>query len=122
MSYEIYWEPGGVVKHFSGRVSNRELIQSVRDTLDNIRFDSLRYVIYDFEDITKLSSAGSDVDYFTAVDKVHVQSNPNIRIAIVTRTSEIVGLVNEYAKSPLNAYPSETFDTIVDARVWLMSD
>ena len=100
MSYEVTWEPRGVIKRFSALVTDNEMIQSVVDTEKDARFDELRYVINDFLGITGISMTKDSVEEIS----VH---------------PEIIALANAYANSLLNAYPIKIFPTLVEARSWL---
>lgn len=120
MGYETRWEPPrGVVKRFFGYVSNKELLQSVIDTESDPRFDDLRFVINDFLDVRNISVSRNDVEYISAVDRAAAATNPNIRIAVVANRPEIIALADQYANSPMNAYPTRVFATLVEARAWL---
>jgi len=92
MSYEIIWEPHGVIKRFSGQLTDQDLVQSVIDTEGNMAFDGLRYVINDFLAIDACSASASDVEEISILDKGASMSNPRIRIAVVTTSPEVVVL------------------------------
>jgi hypothetical protein len=109
LSYEIIWEPRGVVKRFFGHVTSHDMLQSVVETEMNVRFDDLRYVINDFLDITGISSLPQDVEEISVIDKGASMSNSRIHIA----------LASDYANSPLNVYPTRIFSSLGEARSWL---
>jgi hypothetical protein len=119
MSYEIIWEPRGTVKRFFGRVTSHDMLQSVVDTESDTRFDDLLYVINDFRDIEELDLADTDIQEIAAIDNAASRTNPRIKIAVVTTHAEIIALTNQYASSPLNAYPIRIFPTLAEARSWL---
>jgi len=119
LSYEVTWEPRGVIKRFSALVTDNEMIQSVVDTEKDARFDELRYVINDFLGITGISMTKDSVEEISVRDRGAAYTNPNIRIAVVATHPEIIALANAYANSPLNAYPTKIFPTLVEARSWL---
>ena len=89
MSYEVTWEPRGVIKRFSALVTDNEMIQSVVDTEKDARFDELRYVINDFLGITGISMTKDSVDEISVRDRGAAYTNPNIRIAVVATHPEI---------------------------------
>ena len=119
MAYDIFWEQRGVVKHYRGCVSSYDLLQSVLDTESDARFDDLRFVINDFLDIESLALANVDVEEISAIDRAAARINPHIKIAIVSISTDIIALGNEYANSPMNTYPTRIFATNADARAWL---
>jgi len=119
VSYEIIWESRGVIKRFFGIVTNHDMVQSVIDTENDVRFDGYRYVINDFLDITELQVTQSDVDEVSVMDKKASAINVRIRIAVVTTSPDVVALAKHYATSPLNAYPTKIFSSLTDARRWI---
>lgn len=121
MSYDIRWEPRGVVKHFYGEVTDHDMMHSVIETESDPRFDELRYVINDFLDCAACAVANKTVDKIAVADCGAAFTNPHIRIAVVTTAPEIVSLTVRYAQSPLNRYPTRLFATIEDAQAWLNS-
>ena len=119
MSYEIIWQPHGVVKRFFGHVTERDMVQSVIDTESDARFDSLRFVINDFRGVTGCSAGQSEVEEIVIIDKGASLTNPDIRIAVVASLPEIVALATQYAESPMNAYSTRIFASMEEAGAWL---
>lgn len=119
MSYQIVWEPRGVVKRFVGYLTDHDMLQSVLDTESDSRFDDLRYVINDFSDITGSCVDTTIVEDISIADKGASRSNPSIHIAVITRAPEVRHLAECYANSPLNAYETRIFATEAEARSWL---
>ena len=107
------------MKRFFGYVSRKEMLQTVIDTESDPRFDDLRFVINDFLDVRNISVSSDDVEYISAVDRAAAATNPNIRIAVVANRPEIIALADQYANSPMNAYPTRIFATLAEARAWL---
>ncbi|MDE2368952.1 MAG: hypothetical protein KGN16_08260 [Burkholderiales bacterium] len=119
MPYQLIWEHRGVVKEFRGDVDGREVIASVVEVEADPRFDALRFVINDFTAVQALSLAMPDVDHISAIDWAAARINARIRIAIVTADATLAELAEEYANSPMNAYPTRIFPTLGEARAWL---
>jgi len=119
VSYEIVWEPHGVIKRYSGLLTDNDMIQSVIDAEKDVRFDELRYVINDFLATTGVSLTNESVEEISVMDSGAACTNPNIRIAVVTSLPEIKELATLYANSPLNAFPTRIFHTLGEARSWL---
>jgi hypothetical protein len=119
VSYEINWEPRGVVKRYFGCLTGHDLLQAVVDTEADARFDDYRYVINDFLAIEAVDLADADIEQIAAIDKAAARINPNIRIAIVATLPEVLALANQYVDSPLGAYPTRVFARMTDARAWL---
>lgn len=119
MSYELVWEPGGVVMRLFGFVSSTEFLQARGDVDGNERFDELRHVICDLRSSTGSSIGVDDVDELAAMDLAASRTNRDIRIAVVATDVEAVKLANHYARSAMNVYPTRTFSSEAEARVWL---
>lgn len=122
MGYELTWESRGAVKRFFGHVTGNDVLQSVINVESDERFDRLRYVINDFLEATGLTVSASELDEIAAIDGAAALVNRNIRIAIVTTNPEIISASDQYAKSPMNAYPTRIFPTVNEARTWLGVD
>ncbi len=122
MSYEIIWEPHGVIKRFFGHVTSNDLVQSVVEIEMDARFDTLRYCINDFLGITGISSSQRDVEEISVIDKGASFTNPRINIAVVTTSPMVISLANEYANSSLNSYPTKIFSSLDDAGSWLTAN
>lgn len=119
MSYELIWETRGVVKRFYGELTGQDMVQSVVDVEADPRFDICRYVINDFLPLEGIAPVDNVIDYIAAIDSAAAETNPNIRIAVVTASPEIIALATQYANSPLNAYPTRIFATLAEARAWI---
>ena len=82
MSYELIWEPKGVVKRFFGDLTSPELIEAGVKVEADARFDGIQYVINDFLACTGYSVHPVVVDHIAVLDRVASHTNPNIRISI----------------------------------------
>ncbi len=103
MSFELTWQPKGVVKRFFGNVTSDELLGSVIQTEGDYRFDDLRYVINDFTECTGYSISTEIVDSIAAIDSGAALTNPHIKIAVVATNAEMIALAQQYADSPSNS-------------------
>jgi hypothetical protein len=119
MSYEVIWEPRGVVKRYFGHVTDQELTQGVIETEADARFDSLRYAINDFLACESFAVTPASAEEIAIMDRGASFSNPYIRIAVVAVQPEIIALSQAYANSPLNVYPTRIFPTEREAREWI---
>lgn len=119
MSYELRWEPHGVIKRFYGEVTDHDVMQSVIDIESDMRFDAVRYVINDFLQCTGYAVSGETVDQIAVIDCGASHTNSHIRIAVVTTSPEVVALATRYAQSPVNRYPMRMFATMDEARTWV---
>lgn len=121
MSFEITWEPSGVVKRFYGRLTGDDLKESGKKLHGNERFDIIKYVINDFLGVTEVSVTADDVDEINAIDNAASYSNQKLKLSVVATNQRIVGLATQYANSLDNIYPFGIFSTVEAARTWLGS-
>ena len=119
MPYTIEWEPQGVVKRFTGLVSGAELVQSVNEVASHPGFRSLRYELSDY--------LGSDATDFSqnALNEVRAmrissyQTNPHIRVAIVTLHPDIEQRIYSTIAAKLTLHQTKVFASISEADQWL---
>ena len=88
-------------------------------THSDVRFDSLRYVINDFLAVQGMACTQDDIDVIAAHDMGAAVTNPNVRIAMVTREPEVVALIQRYVRAAGEVYPTRIFPTLAEARAWL---
>ncbi|MEJ2142238.1 MAG: hypothetical protein P8Y24_07760 [Gammaproteobacteria bacterium] len=120
MSYKNIWEQHGIYRLFSGKLAGKELLESIQQVEADARFDSVRYVINNFLDVTEIDISPKDIKIIAAIDIAAALSNPHIYIAQVATDPQIEKLNELYSsvagKSP---YPTKVFNNLEDARKWL---
>ena len=119
MSFELNWEPRGVVKRYFGRVTGEEVFAAGIQSQGDRRFDQNCYAINDFLDCTEFVIDRKVLDEIAAVAGAAEISNPNIKIAIVATLPAVVAATMEYIGLPLQTYPTRLFATRAEARVWI---
>ncbi|MCL2523058.1 MAG: hypothetical protein FWF17_00460 [Betaproteobacteria bacterium] len=120
MSYEIVWEPEGVLVTFSDRITPPDLLASAGRMHADARFDEGRYVIYD------LPESAADTlseDVFVELSALHYGaylSHPNCRIVFLTSDTTLGQLILKILTAPeLVSYPIAVIDSLTTARDWL---
>ena len=101
MSYELTWEPKGVVKRFFGHVTCVEVLAAGTQSQSNPQFDQYHYAINDFLDCTEFVLDPAVLEEIAAYTGAAELSNPNIKIAIVATLPEIVAAAKQYLGMPL---------------------
>ena len=119
MSFELVWEPRGVVKRYFGRVTGEEVFAAGIQSQGDHRFDQNRYAINDFLDCTEFVFDQKVLDEIAAFAGAAEISNPNIKIAIVATLPTVVAATMEYIGLPLQTYPTRLFATREEARAWI---
>lgn len=122
MTYELVWEPDGVIKKFSETVSAREFIEAVENVQGDSRFDDTRYVINDFLAVTKHGLSEEALTEVAVRQYGAFASNPNCRIVFVTTDEALATRIrNTPAVAGLISYQTEVCPTVEAARDWLDS-
>ena len=122
MPYDMHWEANeGLHKRFHGTLSAADVIKSSIELHRDPRFDSLRYSINDFTDVTGISGGldPSALDDLAAASIGASMSNPNLRLLVVTKNATIAELARRYLDATGGAWSAEFFPTLEAARAWL---
>lgn len=119
MPYTIEWEAAGVIKRFTGMVTGPELVASVNEIASHPRFRELKYELSDY-----LQSEGTDfsqnaLNEVRAVRISSYQTNPHIRVAIVTHHPDIEQRIYSTIAAKLTLHQTKVFPSITDANLWL---
>jgi len=119
VAYKNNWERNGVIKVFSGSIDGQQVLDSVISVEEDIRFDSVRYVINDFLEVADIDISDGDVARVAAIDRAASITNPNIRIAVVTKDDRMRELARRYGDLMKNSpYQTLLFESIDAAREW----
>ncbi|MEQ9824374.1 MAG: hypothetical protein ABQ298_08315 [Puniceicoccaceae bacterium] len=120
MPYQISWEDRGLRWRFYGKVTSQECVQSNLDIYGDARFDSLRYQIADFSEVTELSLNERDMQKIAYLDKAACRSNPRIKVALVAPSETARELLQAYTHHASDSpWQSQVFSTVEQAEQWL---
>jgi hypothetical protein len=117
--FEHSWEEKGLVRRFYGHVTAEELAQSAVIGQQDVRFDTMRYVINDFRECTSVSAPPDEIEEISARDGAAATTNSRIRIATVSNDPAILLISEMYEKAAYSPYPARNFSTMEAARQWL---
>ena len=122
MAFELIWEPEGAVIQYSDVVTDDDIRQANLDIFDDTRFDTLRYEICIYTDITALDRSSEFVRWVADFDLQASKRNPSVRVAVVGEQPLLKGITNMYrAEFELRGgtWGQGLFNTVEEARVWL---
>jgi hypothetical protein len=119
MSFELFWEPKGLVIKFSGVVDVLDPLAATAAFAGDSRFDDLRYVIADYSAISGCNAGPGDMEMVGAMDIGGLQTNPRIQKAVVTTSPEVTAMARHYREVLLEPVPTMVFSTMQEARAWL---
>lgn len=119
MPYALQWEPHGVYKRFSGVVTGSELVQSVVDVASHVKFRSLTYEVSDYLSAVETVFSQDALNEVRAVRIGSFQTNPNIKVAIITLDPQIQQRIYSTIAARLTLHQTRVFSATADADAWL---
>jgi hypothetical protein len=124
MTIEVTWEPHGVYRKFTGRLTADAMQTSSNAIFLDARFPDIRYLINDYTE----AELDESIDQLTVQVAARIASaaagnNPNLRFAIVSIGEKAKQLV-EFVQSLAFAaqVPYRAFPTITEARAWVETE
>ena len=121
MSFELLWEPKGVVIRFYGTVGMFDPEQATAAYTRDIRFDELKFVIADYSGISGCEALPKDIEAVGAMDIGAMRTNPLMRKAVVTTSPEVIAMAEHHQEALGVQMPTRIFPTMAEARAWLHS-
>lgn len=121
MSFELIWEPGGVVRRHDGHVSIAERLKSLERICTDPRFDDLRFCITNYLGVLSFESTPEAVAELAAMHIAPARTNPNILIATIAVHPDAVVAERQFIALGYIDLPHQLFSTMDDARAWIAS-
>jgi hypothetical protein len=121
MPFELFWEPGGVVRRHVGHVSIAERRRSLELICKDPRFDDLRYSITDYLGVLSFEFTPESSAETAALHIAPARTNPNIAIATVAVHPVAVAAAQHFISLGYIDLPYQVFSTLADARAWIAS-
>ena len=119
MPYSLFWEPRGVYKKFTGGVTGAELVRSVIDVANDIRFTDARYEISDYLAAEHTDFSQDVLDEVRALRIGAISRNQGIRIAIVTLDTHIQQRIYSTIAARLSLHQTKVFSALPEAEAWV---
>lgn len=119
MPFELYWEPRGVLRRFSGDVTIAERRRSFDLICGDRRFDDLRFAITDYLAVSQYEATPRANRELAALHIAPLRTNPAILIAAVAVAPAVVAAVHEFMSLGYISQPYRLFETEADARRWI---
>lgn len=111
MPHETVWERHGAVVRFWGRLTGRELADAADDIASDPRLDGLRLVITDLLALESHAVDAASMERVAITRLGSRQTNPNVRLLVVTTDPAFLALVASARKASLWAPTSRTPST-----------
>jgi hypothetical protein len=119
MPYSLSWEPNGVYKKFTGLVTGAELVRSVIEVAEDIRFIGARYEVSDYLSAERTDFSQDALNEVRAVRIGSISRNPSLRVAIVTLDTEIQQRIYSTIAARLTLHQTKVFSALADADAWV---
>lgn len=121
MPYAIHWEPNGVYKKYTGRVTGQEFFRAVKQVNSQPNFETFHYVINDFLDCVEFLPIKSDQEDAVAAAIGAHMTNTRFVAAFVAVNPEVVESLRSIAEQAKGSMQVCLFNNLADARNWVTS-
>jgi hypothetical protein len=121
MSYNITWEPRGLVATFTGPCSVKDVLHAYETIGKDRRFDELRYQIFDYLGAHPEGVDVADIEQLTGLDFAHSLTNPGMLYVSVAVNPQVVQLIRHYISIKVNPDLHLYCATLAQARDWVRS-
>lgn len=119
MPYALSWEPKGVYKKFTGVVTGAELVDSVKEVAEDVRFANAHYEVSDYLSAERTDFSQDALNEVRAVRIGSISRNPAIRVAIVTLDTEIQQRIYSTIAARLTLHQTKVFTALPEAEAWV---
>ncbi len=119
MPYSLDWEPRGVLRRYLGYSTIAERRESFDAICADPRFDTLRYSITDYLDVTGYELSADATAEIAALHTGPLITNPRIVIAAVAVRPDVVAAIREFIQHGFTPAPYRVFATLEQARRWV---
>jgi hypothetical protein len=122
MPYTIVWRPDGVIVRFFGIVTFEENMAANGQLYGDPRFESLRYQIADFSEVTDFLVSEKETSIIAQLDFQSTRWNSHVKAAHVTRNKTIIKLIDLYKEQMQEtSWEIGLFETLEEALDWVES-
>lgn len=122
MPYKIIWKPDGVIIRFFGIVSFDENMAANGQLYGDSRFESLRYQIADFSEVTDFQLSEKEASIIAQLDFQSTRWNTHVKAAHVTQNKTIIKLIDLYKEQMQEtSWEVGLFNTLEEALDWVES-
>ena len=121
MSFELSWEPRGVLRRYYGNVSIEERRRSLELICSDERFDTLRYTITSYLAVAEYEVSDEATAEIAAFHIAPLVTNRYIVIAAVATQPKIIAAIEHFIELGFVSQPYRVFPTEVAARYWISS-
>jgi len=119
MAHTNTWNEHGLFRKFSEEISPEEILQSNFDIHACPEFETIKYIINDFTEVTDLVINTNHTKIYASTDDIISDTKGNLKIAIVAKLDAHIALANNYREEMKNKFfKCEIFQTLKEAQIW----
>jgi len=122
LNYTItYQDDGGVVINYSGPITGQEAMAVDQEVYTSTAYpiSNVSYIIADYSDTTDFNYPPGIVKVIAQIDKIILEENPDLLIAVVSKTSLGFGLARMWQVHTQMDERSLVFRTREEAEDWV---
>ena len=119
MAHTVNWKPDYLYRKFTGEITGEEILKSNFDIQAHPRFEKIKYLINDFNEVTSLLVNAEHARIFASTDDIISDTKGKLKIAIVTTNEALFELVESYRTAMKNRlFECEIFASVEEAKKW----
>ena len=109
------------IKHHV-ELNNTDLVNASSQFVGDLKFDDIKYIAWDFSDITNVNTDDYTAELLTSINKRYRQANSIIKTVFISNNIKLRNTINEHINL-LNLRDSNTFlfHSINEFIVWSVS-
>ena len=120
MTHTTNWEKDGIIRIFTGELSPEEILSSNFDIYNQPNFETIKYIINDFTEVTSLAIDNEHIKIYASTDDIISKTKGKLLIAIVATHQKHIALAKNYQQEmENNLFVCELFKNIEDAKKWV---
>ena len=122
MAHNTTWEESGIYWQFFGYVSAQEVEEANNEMYGDLRFDDIKYFIWDMSNATGWGMTESDAAYSAATDKGASRTTKKVKGALISNDEKVRAIMNIYIEVSSkieNPWELRIFNKLEDAREWV---
>jgi len=96
MPHTNTWEKKGLLRKFTGNIQPEEILSSNFDIHVHPEFESIKYIINDFTEVTGMSVNKSHTKIYASSDDMASNTKGKLKIAIIAIQDAHIALANNY--------------------------
>ncbi|MCP3875793.1 MAG: hypothetical protein GY699_21900 [Desulfobacteraceae bacterium] len=121
MPYDFHSEDCGIIINFHGTFCFKDNNEATVELYMHPNFCELKYIIWDFSDVSEMNMTGTETDSASMMDKEVSSRLPNTKVALITQDTLTKELCANYIAQCQNRNLKWKFliaATIEEARIW----